>query len=97
MARYLQLRSTKARLACNKKGQAMLEMDLERPDVLVEQSIVTRCSRHGLVASIELHRDPSPFALVKMVRPEQTKGVASEYQGSIFGSAALIRLKHAGE
>lgn len=75
----------------------MLEMDLERPDKLVEQSIVTRCSRYGLVAGIELHRDPSPFALVKMVRPEQTRGVASEYQGSIFGSAALIRLKHVGE
>jgi hypothetical protein len=75
----------------------MLEIDLNRPDKLIEHAIITRCSCHGLVAAVELHRDPAPFALVKMVRPEQTKGVASEYQGSIFGSAALIRLKHVGD
>jgi hypothetical protein len=74
----------------------MLELNLERPDMLVEQSIVARCSRYGRVASIEVHREPSPFALIEMLRPEETEGVASHYRGSIFGSAALIRLKHLG-
>ncbi len=75
----------------------MLELNLDRPDMQVERSIVTRCSQYGLVASVEVHREPAPFVLVEMLRRDQTEGVASQYQGSIFGSAALIRLKHIDE
>ena len=75
----------------------MMELDLNMADMLVELLITKRCSTYGHVVSVEVHREPSPFALVEMVRRDHTEEVASQYQGSIFGNAALVRLEHKGE
>jgi hypothetical protein len=83
----------KAPLLCHKEAGDLMELDLNNATALVEL-ITKRCSAYGKVASVEVHREPSPFALVEMSRPDQTEKVASQYQGSIFGNAALVRLKH---
>ena len=74
-----------------------MELNLENSDTLVELVIAKRCSQYGAVTAVEVDRNPSPFALVEMSRCDQTAEVATQYQGSIFGNAALIRLEHKGE
>ena len=74
-----------------------MELDLENSDRLVELVIAKRCSKYGAVTAVEVDRNPSPFALVKMSRCDQTAEVATQYQGSLFGNAALIRLEHKSE
>ena len=70
----------------------MLEVDLDSSDTIVERSILERCSAHGRVTSVKVHRDPSPFALIEMSRREQTYEVAAQYGGSAFGTSALVHL-----
>ena len=70
----------------------MLEVDLEGNDMIVERSITESCSVYGRVASVKVHRQPSPFALIEMSRREQTYRVAAQYGGSAFGTAALVHL-----
>ena len=70
----------------------MLEVDLDSPDRSVERSITESCSVYGRVASVKVHREPSPFALIEMSRREQTYEVAAQYGGSAFGTAALVHL-----
>ena len=70
----------------------MLEVDLDSSDTVVERSILESCSVYGRVASVKVHRDPSPFALIEMSRREQTYEVAAQYGGSAFGTAALVHL-----
>jgi hypothetical protein len=64
-----------------------MELDLKNSDTLVELVIAKRCSEYGALAAVEVHRDPSLFALVQMLRRGQTEQVAADYQGSIFGNA----------
>jgi hypothetical protein len=73
-----------------------MELDLNNANRLVEL-ITKRCSVHGRVTSVEVHHGPTPFALVEMSRREQTEKVASQYQGSIFGNTALVRLEQKDE
>ena len=70
----------------------MLEVDLDSSDTIVERSILESCSLYGRVASVKVHRDPSPFALIEMSRREQTYEVAAQYGGSAFGTSALVHL-----
>ncbi len=70
----------------------MLEVDLDSPDLNVERSITESCSVYGRVASVKVHREPSPFALIEMSRREQTFEVAAQYGGSAFGNSALVHL-----
>ena len=70
----------------------MLEVDLEGSDLHVERSIAESCSAFGRVASVKVHREPSPFALIEMSRREQTYEVAAQYGGSAFGTSALVHL-----
>jgi hypothetical protein len=70
----------------------MLEVNLNRRDAIVERSISERCSVYGRVATVEVHREPSPFALIAMCTRDLTECVASHFQGSIFGCKALVRL-----
>ena len=70
----------------------MLEVDLEGNDMIVERSITESCSVHGRVASVKVHRQPSPFAVIEMSRREQTYAVAARFGGSAFGTAALVHL-----
>ena len=74
-----------------------MELDLKNSDSLVELVLTKRCSKNGAVATVEVHRDPCPFALVEILRRDHTEQVASNYEGPIFGNAALIRLEHKGE
>jgi hypothetical protein len=75
------------------QGDTMLEVDLDGTDASVERSVTESCSIYGRVASVKVHRQPTPFALVEMSRREQTYEVASQYGGSAFGTAALVHLK----
>ena len=70
----------------------MLEVDLDSADTVVARSITESCSVYGRVASVKVHREPSPFALIEMSRREQTYEVAAQYGGSAFGTAALVHL-----
>lgn len=70
----------------------MLEVDLDSPDLNVERSITQSCSVYGRVASVKVHRQPSPFALIEMSKREQTYEVAAQYGGSAFGTSALVHL-----
>ena len=70
----------------------MLEVDLESNDMVVERSITESCSVYGRVASVKVHRQPSPFALIEMSKREQTYEVAAQYGGSAFGTSALVHL-----
>ena len=70
----------------------MLEVDLNSTDTLVERSILERCSVYGRVATVEVHREPTPFALIAMCTRDHTDRVASHFQGSVFGCKALVRL-----
>ena len=70
----------------------MLEVDLENADPQLEISITESCSAFGRVASVKVHREPSPFALIEMSRREQTYEVAAQYGGSAFGTSALVHL-----
>lgn len=70
----------------------MLEVDLNSPDMNVERSIIESCSVYGRVASVKVHRQPSPFALIEMSKREQTYEVAAQYGGSAFGTSALVHL-----
>ena len=76
----------------NQMGETMLEVDLEGDDILVERSITESCSPYGRVASVKVHRQPSPFAVIEMSRREQTYAVAARFGGSAFGTAALVHL-----
>lgn len=78
-------------------AKELMELDLKNADTLVALVIAKRCSTYGPVASVAVHREPSPFALVEMLRPNHTEEVASHFQGSLFGNAALIRLEHKSE
>jgi hypothetical protein len=73
-------------------GETMLEVDLEGDDILVERSITESCAVYGRVASVKVHRQPSPFAVIEMSRREQTYAVAERFGGSAFGTAALVHL-----
>jgi hypothetical protein len=70
----------------------MLEVDLDSPDLNVVRSITESCSVYGRVASVKVHRKPSPFALIEMARREQTLDVAAKFGGSAFGNSALVHL-----
>ena len=74
-----------------------MELDLKNSDRLVKLVLAKRCSENGAVAAVEVQRDPCPFALVEMLRPDDTEQVAGDYERSLFGNAALIRLEHKGE
>ena len=74
-----------------------MELDLNNADTLLELVIAERCSTCEHVASVELHREPSPFTLVEMLRRDHTVEVASQYKVTICGNAALIRLEHKSE
>jgi hypothetical protein len=68
------------------QGDSMLEVDLDDTGALVEQSVTWSCSMYARVASVKVHRDPSPFALIEMSRRGQTYEVAAQTRG--------IRLRH---
>jgi hypothetical protein len=83
-------------LRCRTEAGDTMVLDLNNAKKLVEL-ITSHCSAHGRVASVEVHHGPTPFALIEMAQREQTEKVASQYQGSIFGNTALVRLEQKGE
>ena len=56
-----------------------MELDLNNANVLVGL-ITKRSSAHVKVASVEVHRKPSPVAPVKKSRRDATEMPASKYQ-----------------
>jgi hypothetical protein len=74
-----------------------MELDLKNADTLVELLVAEHCATYGAVVSVEVHREPSPFALVEILRRDLCKEVSSHFKGGIFGSSAPIRSEHKDE
>ena len=70
----------------------MLQVDLNVPDQTLAQTIKEQISTFGKVLSVNIHRLPSPFALIEMSQHVQTMELASRFGGSAFGTSALIHL-----
>ena len=71
----------------------MLQVDLDIPDLQIEQSIKQNCSQLGSVRLVKIHRSSTPFALIHMATGKQTHELTSRFGGSVFGTCALIHLK----
>ena len=70
----------------------MLEVDLNETDQRLAQVVQELVSTIGRVMSVDIHRHPSPFALVQMAQHMQTLELAAQYGGSAFGTSVLIHL-----
>jgi len=70
-----------------------LAVDLAKPDHELAEIIKLLCAGFGNVRSVEIHRSPTPFALVSMATHTQTLELAGQYGGSAFGQSALIHLE----
>jgi len=70
----------------------MLQVDLNQSDQRLAQTIKEQISSFGRVVSVNIHRLPSPFALVEMTQHAQTLELAARFGGSAFGTSALIHL-----
>lgn len=68
-------------------------MDLSKTDWELTQLIAARCSAFGLVKSVKLERQPTPFALIEMSTHHEMLELAAEYGGSAFGNCALVHLE----
>ena len=74
----------------------VLRVDLKKTDHELSGEIASRCSHLGVIRSVKIHRNPSPFALIETASRIETLEVAGEYGGSAFGSSALIHLEQEG-
>jgi hypothetical protein len=74
----------------------MLQVDLKKTDRELAQIIATRCAGLGVVKSVKVHRDPSPFALIEMASRYESLELAGQYGGSTFGTSALVHLEQEG-
>ena len=72
---------------------AMLEVDLNDPDSNIVRSITQHFTPFGIVKSVKVLREPTPFALIEMAMREQTYEIAAQYGGSAFGTSALVHLE----
>jgi hypothetical protein len=76
-------------------SQTVLTVDLKMTDLELSQVIQSRCSEFGLVNSVKIHRDPTPFAMVEMGSHYQALELAGQYGGSMFGTSVLVHLEPA--
>jgi len=70
----------------------MLQVDLNETDQELAQVVREAVSTFGRVTSVDIHRHPSPFALVQMAQHMQTLELAAQVGGSAFGTSVLIHL-----
>jgi hypothetical protein len=71
----------------------VLNIDLKKTDQELSQEIQLHCSEFGLVKSVKIHRDPTPFAMVEMGNHYQALELAGQYGGSMFGANVLVHLE----
>jgi hypothetical protein len=71
----------------------VLQVDLNKADRELAEYITLRCSGFGNVVSVNIHREPTPFALVEIANHAQSLDVAAQYGGSMFGTSVLIHLQ----
>ena len=71
----------------------VLQVDLSKTDRELTQLIAARCSDFGIVKSVKLQREPTPFALIEMSTHQEMLELAAQYGGSAFGTCALVHLK----
>ena len=76
-------------------GTSVLQVDLSETDRELTRFITMRCSNFGMVKSVKLEREPTPFALVEMSTHLEMLELAAEFGGTAFGSSALIHLEQA--
>jgi hypothetical protein len=70
----------------------VLPVDLKKTDRELSLDIQSRCGDFGLVKSVKIHRDPTPFAMVEMGSHYQALELAGQYGGSMFGTSVLVHL-----
>ena len=75
----------------------MLQVDLAKPDRQLSQLIAMKCSSFGIVKSVQIHRNPTPFALITMSSRSEMLELAAMYGGSCFGMCAVIHLEEESE
>jgi hypothetical protein len=71
----------------------VLNIDLTRPDRELVHEISLRFSDFGIVKSVKIQRQPTPFALIEMATHFATLELAAQYGGSVFGTCALVHLE----
>jgi len=73
-----------------------LKVDLRKNDKELTLFLTEHFSAFGTVRSVNIHRQPTPFALVAMSTPHETLNLAAQYEGSALGSHALVHLEQEG-
>lgn len=73
-----------------------LKVDLRKPDSELTLLLTEHFSAFGIVRSVKIHRQPTPFALVTMSTAHETLELAAQYGGSALGSGALVHLEQEG-
>ena len=71
----------------------MLQADLNAHDYRVAGAVGEACAQFGLVASVRVHRQPEPFALIEMANREHAYELAFQFGGSMFGNCVLVHLE----
>jgi hypothetical protein len=70
-----------------------LKVDLKKLDKELNLLLTGHFSAFGIVRSVNIHRQPTPFALVAMSTQYETLNLAAQYGGSALGSCALVHLE----
>jgi hypothetical protein len=70
-----------------------LKVDLKKLDRELTLFLTEHFSAFGIVKSVNIHRQPTPFALVAMSTPHETLDLAAQHGGSALGSHALVHLE----
>ena len=71
----------------------VLHVDLKKTDRELSRDITARCSSFGVVRSVKVHRDPTTFALIKMVSHDDTLKLTGQYGVSTYHNVALVPLE----
>lgn len=70
-----------------------LKVDLKKNDRELTLFLTEHFSSFGIVRSVNIHRQPTPFALIAMSTHQETLSLAAQYGGSALGSHALVHLE----
>ena len=73
----------------------MLQIDLTMSDRELSLFVAVRCAELGTVKSVQIHRQPKPFALVDMATHAESQSLAAQYGRPAFGTCVLFHLEQA--
>ena len=70
----------------------MLEVDLKKSDAELAKIVSTYCAAFGKVASVKIHHEPKPFALVEMSTHQEALKLAAHFGRTAFGKSVIVYL-----